>query len=104
MAAQEVKINSTEFQPRNEYMLIQAEAPDFGEKKTEGGIIIPAQQQVSINDSRPSSGTVVSVGKDIDDIAVGDFVLWPNTDGLDLEFLDGPFILMRNQSVIGKKK
>jgi co-chaperonin GroES (HSP10) len=101
--AQEVNILSTEFQPKNEYILVKPEELPKGEKKTESGLIIAIQQNTSALD-RPTSGTVVSVGSDIEDIAEGDFILWPGTDGLDMQFNDGEFMLLRYKSVIGKRK
>lgn len=101
--AQAVNLESTEFQPKNEYILVKPQELDKGEKKTESGLIIAIAQNQSALD-RPTSGTVVSVGKDIEDIKEGDFILWPNTDGLDLEFNDGKFMLLRYKSVIGSRK
>jgi len=101
--AQQVSIESTEFQPKNEYVLVKPEELETGEKKTESGLIIAIHQNQSALD-RPTSGTVVSVGKDIDDIVEGDFILWPGTDGLELEFTDGEFMLLRYKSIIGSKK
>jgi co-chaperonin GroES (HSP10) len=96
--SQLVQILSTEFQPKNEYILVKPQELDKGEKKTESGLIIAIQQNTSALD-RPTSGVVVSVGSDIEDIKEGDFILWPDTDGLDLEFIDGPFMLLRYKSV-----
>lgn len=98
---QQVKINSSEFQPKNQYILIKVAEPEK-EKKSAGGIIIPMGSP-TIHD-RQTSGFVISVGKDIDDIVENDFVLWPGTDGLDIEFIDGNFMLLRYESIIGKKK
>jgi len=100
--SQQISIDSSEFQPKNEYMLIEpADKPS--EKTTDAGIIIPLMNTSVVN-SRPTSGTVISVGSDIKDIEVGDFVMWPNTDGLDLSFDDGEYMLMRYESIIGSKK
>ena len=101
--AQRVEIESTEFHPKNEYVLVKPAELEKGEKKTESGLIIAIRQNESALD-RPTSGKVISVGSDIDDITEGDFVLWPNTDGLDLEFNDGIFMLIRYKSIIGSKK
>lgn len=101
--AQKVNILSTEFHPKNEYLLVKPEAIESGEKVTESGIVFAIKQKPSSLE-RPTSGTVISVGKDIDDIKEADFVLWPGTDGLDIEFNDGEFILLRYKSVIGSKK
>ena len=102
MSIQRVKIKSTEFQPKNEYVLIKPEELDK-EETTETGLVLISNANTSIVD-RPTSGTVVSVGNDIEDIKVGMFILWPGTDGLDLEFDDGVFLLLRYKSIIGSKK
>ena len=101
--AQQINLNSTEFQPRNEYVLVKPVELETGEKKTESGLIIAISQNQSALD-RPSTGEVVAVGSDIEDIKEGNFVLWPETDGIDLEFNDGTFMLLRQASVIGFKK
>jgi len=100
MSAQVVNIRSDEFQPKNEYLLIKPEKDS--EKTTESGIIIPIGNKGATD--RDTSGTVIAVGSDIEDIVEGDFVLWPNTDGLDIEFTDGTYMLMRYKSIIGSKK
>lgn len=105
---QEIKLKSNEFQPRSEYILIKPELPDK-EVKTQSGIII-GQTKKSVTD-RPMSGTVIAVGCDIQDIKEGDYVIYPNTDGLDLKFEDSDslieeaqFVLLREKSVLGKRK
>jgi co-chaperonin GroES (HSP10) len=97
---QEVPIKSTEFMPKQEYLLVKPMTVET-EKKTDSGLVI------SLNKSsleRPSMGEVLEVGSDIEDIKSGDTVLWPATDGLDFEFTDGDFVLLRYASVIGMKK
>lgn len=101
MSKQLVDIKSTEFQPKNEYVLVKP-AEQQTEKTTESGLVISVAPKSVLD--RPSSGTVISVGSDIEDIAENDFVLWPSTDGLDLEFTDGDFMLIRYKSIIGSKK
>jgi len=99
--AQKVQLKSTEFQPKNEYLLIKTEElPD--EEITDSGVIIPLMNR-SITE-RSTCGTVIALGTDIADLEEGDFVLWPNTDGLDMEFTDGKFLLLRYESIIGSKK
>ena len=53
-------------------------------------------------DGRPTTGTIVSVGKS-DKYKPGDFVVFPSTDGLDFKFTDGQFLILRLESLIGKK-
>ena len=100
MSKQVVNIGSTEFIPKNEYLLVETEI--IGEKTTASGIVIPDFKKSVVD--RPTSGTVIEVGSDIEDIKPGDFILWPSTDGLDIEFNDGTFMLLRYKSVIGRKK
>lgn len=101
MNKQEVPIQSTEFQPRNEYVLVKPQSL-AKEKKTESGLVYSMGPKSSLE--RPTSGEVISVGADIEDLPVGAFVIWPGTDGLDLEFEDGEFMLLRYKSIIGFKK
>lgn len=102
MSKQEVQINSDEFQPLNEFLLVRVEKSPT-EKKTASGLIVPVMEKRAWQ--RPTSGEVVGVGKDIADVKVGDFVVWPETDGIDAEFLDGDgFTILRYKSLIGIKK
>jgi len=101
MSKQSVNINSTEFQPKNEYILVKPEI-EPAEKKSEGGIIM-MNTKTSVLE-RPSSGVVVAHGESVEDLSVGDFLLWPMTDGIDIEFADGDFMLLRYESIIGSKK
>jgi co-chaperonin GroES (HSP10) len=100
MSIQVVDMASTEFQPKNDFLLVK---PDkmVTEKVSEGGIIM-VKEQTSVTD-RPTLGKVVALGQDIDDIKVNDMVLWPNTDGINFEFNDGEFLLLRYKSIIGMK-
>lgn len=98
---QKVSLKSTEFQAKNEFILVKPEDP-LKEKTTESGLIISVQKQSSVE--RPTQGEVITVGSDIEDIKPGNIVLWPMTDGLDIEFYDGEFILLRYNSIIGTKK
>lgn len=100
--AQEVNLKSTEFQPKNEYVLVKPTAL-AQEKKSESGIVYSLGTNRSVVD-RPGQGEVIAVGADIEDIVEGDFILWPGTDGLDLEFNDGVYMLLRYKSIIGLKK
>jgi co-chaperonin GroES (HSP10) len=98
---QEVQLKSTEFQPKQEYLLVKPVELDKGEKTTESGLIIPIARSSM---ERPTVGRVIEVGVDIEDIKIDDVILWPQTDGLDLQMEDGDFVLLRYASVIGSKK
>jgi len=100
--AQLVNLSSEEFKPKADSVLVKVDKR-IDEKTTESGIIIPLNIDTSSID-RETSGFVVSVGDDVVGYDVGTFVLWPETDGLDLDFLDGEFLLLRAESIIGSKK
>jgi len=102
MNKQIVNIKSTEFQPQNEYMLIKP-AEHESEKTTDAGIIIPLNA-LQGPQGRQAYGVVVAKGEDITKVDVSDTVFFPNTDGIDFEFLDGDFTLIRLKSIIGSKK
>lgn len=97
MNKQRIKFKSTEFQPKNEYLLIKPNKLDK-EERSDSGIVI-ALERSSLE--RPSFGEVIAVGSDIEDIKPNMFVVWPDTDGIDLEFDDGDFMILRYRSVIG---
>lgn len=99
--AQRIKMNSSEFQPKNEYLLVKPEDLEK-EEKSSSGIVLSTGPKSSL--IRPTLGTVISVGSDIEDIKEQATVVWPETDGLDLEFNDGNYILIRYRSIVGSKK
>lgn len=101
--AQKIGIESKDFQPRNDLILVKPVALEKGEETTDSGIVIAITQNQSITD-RPTSGEVISHGTDCAGINVGDMVIWPETDGIDLTFNDGEFMLLREPSIIGFKK
>lgn len=100
MRTQVISIKSTEFQPKSEYILVKPEDLQK-EKKTESGIVLSIENAPT---DRPTYGEVQAVGSDIEDVVPGQMVIWPNTDGIDLEFTDGIRILLRYKSILGMKK
>lgn len=99
---QQVYIDSSEFKPKKDNILVKPIELKH-EKVTESGLVVQVNANRSVTD-RPTMGTVVAVGDDVQDISVGDVVFWPITDGLNFEFNDGIFILLRYESIIGSKK
>lgn len=98
---QEIPINSSEFQPKADFVLVKAKALDTGEKTLESGLIIKIERSSM---ERPTLGEVIEIGEKVEDIKVGTLVMWPQTDGLDIQFEDGDFVLLRYESIIGMKK
>lgn len=103
---QEIKMKSTEFKPLNEFLLVKVE-PAVNEETSNSGIVIQYRKSIT---QRPCSGTIIAVGLDCNDLTEGDYVVFPDTDGIDVKFLDSDltktyneFMLLRYKSIIGKK-
>ena len=78
------------------------------EEKTNTGIILSSKKSIT---DRPVSGVILAVGNEVEDLKVGDYVIFPSTDGIDLKFEDSDtlieqpqYMLLRNESIIGLKK
>lgn len=110
---QKINMNSTEFVPGTELLLVKVEQKRMdADKVSAGGIVIEQAKIRSVND-RPSMGTVVSIGQDVVSAKPGDCVVFPNTDGQDVQFNDSDeiykvdelaqFIILRDTSIIGRK-
>lgn len=96
---QTISIKSTEFQPLPEYLLVEPEALEK-EEKTQSGIVIGIQRSVV---DRPSCGKIIKAGTNDLGLEENDYIVWPSTDGIDAEFTDGKFLLLKVKSVIGKQ-
>lgn len=98
-----INISSSEFAPLNDYLLVKVDKLDDLEK-TAGGILLYAKPSVT---QRPGCGIVLAAGGNCVEIKKGDYIVYPNTDGIDVKFTDSDednkFILLRYKSVIGKK-
>ncbi len=101
MEKQQIDMVSSEFIPNSLYILVKPASAV--EKTTAGGIIVPLTKKRNTFD-RATSGVAIAVGEEVENIKTGNYVIWPSTDGLDLEFDDGEFILVRQASIIGFKK
>ena len=110
---QKIDMNSEEFVPSPELVLVKVSQQRMEQDKVSAGGIVISQAKIrSVND-RPSMGTVVSVGLNVADIEPGDCVVFPNTDGQDVQFNDSEetykidelaqFIILRDTSIIGRK-
>lgn len=108
---QKIDMLSTEFIPSEDLVLVKVEQYRMEEDKVSAsGIIIEQGRIKSVND-RPNSGIVVTSG--VKDLQPGDMVVFLNTDGQDVHFKDtddlyltddlAQFIILRKNSVIGKK-
>lgn len=102
---QRIYVNSSEFKPSEGYMLVKP--IEFKKEETSASGIVISIRKESVAE-RPSYGTVVEISdssaKEHLEININSIVFWPSTDGIDLEFDDGVFLLLRDKSVIGFKK
>jgi len=84
------------FKPLHKDVLVKV--TDLTEKKTDSGIFMVETKSVL---SRPTSGVVDSLSDKITAIKVGDTVHWDKSSGIDLEFDDGKYCLLRYSAIIG---
>ena len=97
------EMNSSEFQPLSEFLLVKPKELNQ-EVKTDFGLIV--EQKRSVVD-RSCSGEVLAIGKKASeetDIKVGNYAIWVATKGIDIKFKDGKFLLLDYQSLIGYRK
>lgn len=97
---QVIQLKSTEFAPRKDSILVKYDKPEQ-EVKTESGIVVQMHRSSL---ERQTYGEVVAVGTDVDWISEGEFVIWAMTDGINLELEDGEFLVLRETSILGKRK
>lgn len=97
---QKINLNSAEFTPRCNSILVKYKQPEK-EVKSDSGIILEMHRSSL---ERETQGEVIAVGVEVDWINPGDFVVWPMTDGINLDMLDGEFLLLRETSILGKQK
>jgi co-chaperonin GroES (HSP10) len=99
---QRVYIESEEFKPQNDFILVKPQ--EFKEEETTTSGIVLSQAKDQSGMERPTAGITVAIGDEVEGIVKDDFIMWPNTDGLNIEFNDGEFLLLRAKSIIGTKK
>lgn len=91
--------NSENFVAGKKYCLVKPVIPDPIEK-SKSGIVIGLTK--TMMDSRPVTGKIISIGESTE-YKKGDTVVFSSTDGLDFKFDDGQFLILRLESLIGKK-
>lgn len=90
-----VNSTSTNFKPRQDAILVSVQP--IGEETINEIIVSLGPNSVL---DRPTSGKVVSVGSDVKNIIVNDEVFWDIADGIDMEFDDGHFMLIKEQRIL----
>lgn len=98
---QRLYINSNEFQPTEGLVLIKA-IQLKKEETSSTGIILSIRKESVVE--RPTAGEVITVGTECVNAEIGAIVFWDMTSGLDIEFDDGEFILIRDKTIVGTKK
>ena len=79
----------------NDRILVQIEGPD-GERKSSGGILIPATAQVG---KRLAWAEVVAVGPSVRTMEVGDRVLFNPEDRYEVEVGGSDYIILRERDI-----
>ncbi|HLT69155.1 MAG TPA: co-chaperone GroES, partial [Acidimicrobiales bacterium] len=79
----------------NDRVLVRLDNPD-GERKSKGGILIPATAQIS---RRLAWGEVVAVGPNVRAMQVGDHVLFNPEDRYEVEVRGADYIILRERDV-----
>ena len=90
--------NSENFVAGKKYCLVKPVIPNPVEE-SKSGIVIGLSK--TLMDSRPVTGTIISIGEN-SEYNKGDTVVFPSTDGLDFKFDDGQFLILKIESLIGK--
>jgi chaperonin GroES len=70
--------------------------PEEGERRSSGGIVIPATAQVA---KRLAWGDVLGVGTNVRNVKVGDRVLFNPEDQLEVEVQGHPYLVMRERDI-----
>ena len=97
---QRINIESAEFIAQDDYVLVKP-FDTQKEETTAGGIVL--QTEITAL-SRPTHGKVISIGPNVTSRDLLYEVFWPETDGLDLKFNDGEFVLLRQKSIVGVRR
>ena len=98
---QRLYINSNEFQPTDGLVLIKA-IQLKKEETSSSGIILSIRKESVVE--RPTAGEVIAIGTECTNAKIGTVVFWDMSSGLDIEFNDGEFILIRDKTIVGTKK
>lgn len=98
---QRLYINSEDFAPTKGLALIKAIQLKKEETST-SGIILSIRKESVVE--RPTAGEVISIGAECKNAEIGKIVFWDMISGLDIEFDDGEFILIRDETIVGTKK
>ena len=97
-----IDIPSERFFPEEELLLVRPRELPKGEVE-HNGIVLQMEQNTSVVD-RPTFGRVVSVGKGVDEDFVNCNVIWVEQDGIDVELMDGRFMVLKLRSILGRIK
>ncbi|ROP39463.1 chaperonin GroES [Saccharothrix texasensis] len=71
-------------------------SPEDGERRSSGGIVIPATAQMA---KRLAWGDVLGVGTNVRHVKVGDRVLFNPEDQFEVEVQGGTYLVMRERDV-----
>lgn len=92
-----------EFNVLQDFVIVKPIALDRGEVTSGTGLILDIEQNESIID-RPTTGVVITTGPDTKTVKIGDTLIWVEQDGMEMEFQNGVFLILRENSILGYKK
>ena len=98
---QNKSMTSKEFKVLQNFVVAKPVPLETGEV-LEGGVIIDTEQNNSII-NRPTTGTVITVGPEVKSVSIGDTVIWVEQDGMEMQFSDGEFLILKETSILGYK-
>jgi chaperonin GroES len=84
------------FQPLNKKVLIK-KLEEKKQETTASGIIIPGTNA----QEKPLVGTIIAVAEDVDNISIGDKVMYAQYGGSDIVLNDEDHLVMDAESILG---
>lgn len=69
--------------------------PDAPESVSKGGIVLPTQAQ-----DKPTHGIVTATGPDVEEIKVGDHVMYGRYAGTEFEWENEKYVIIRETDVL----
>lgn len=85
-------IDISKFKPLGDLVLVEFKPLDF---KTESGIITKVKKHF---DDRPTEGKVIAMGSKVEDLKIGDIVVFENIRGYDI---DDTHLLLGVKTILG---
>lgn len=96
-------VNIEDLTPSQNFVIVKCLELDKGVELTDSGLVTKISQNNSVID-RPTFGTVISVGPDVECYKSNDIVFWDETAGQDIKVKNGDYMILRDTSILGLVK